>query len=101
MVLKMGCASRTLLEHKTLESNKSEDQLDEGALQRWQALVEAALWHSLCNMRIVSDRSFHAKSVRLSLLPVNDGVRPACYLPLPVQRATSTHPAKHNKLGQL
>jgi len=51
-------------------------------------------------MRIVSDRSFHATSVRLSLLPVNDGVRPACSLP-PVQRGTSAHPAKHNKLGQL
>ena len=28
-------------------------------------------------MRIVSDRSFNATSVRLSVLPVNNGVRPA------------------------
>ena len=52
-------------------------------------------------MRIVSDRSFHAKSVRFSLLPVNDGVRPAGYLPPPVQRGTPAHPAQHNNRGQL
>ena len=52
-------------------------------------------------LRIVSDYSFHATSVRLSLLPVNDGMRPAGYLPPPVQRGTPAHPAKHNKLGQL
>src|SRR4029450_4863926 len=52
-------------------------------------------------MGIVSDRSFHATRVRLSLLPVNDGVRPAGSLPPPVQRGTPAHPAQYNKLGQL
>ena len=48
-----------------------------------------SMWHSLGNMRIVWRRSSHTQSVGLSLLHVNQGVRQAPYVPLPVQRGIS------------
>ena len=32
-------------------------------------MAAVALWHSLCNMRIVSDRSFHAKAYAYPCFP--------------------------------
>jgi hypothetical protein len=40
--------------------------------------IETALWHGLCNMGIVSVRSSDGKSVRLSMLHVNGGMRTVC-----------------------
>jgi hypothetical protein len=48
----------------------------------------AAWWHGLCNMRIVSARSFHVQSVRPFLPSVNGGVRSVHRVP-PLSNAAS------------
>ena len=58
------------------------------------------VWHGLCGMRIVLVRSYHEKSVPLSMPHVNGNVRQTHSLPHPVQRGTPTHPLRDNKRGR-
>src|SRR5262245_43182318 len=56
------------------------------------------VWHGLCNMGIVLARSYHEKSVPLSMPHVNGNVRQTLSLPHPVQRGTPTH--QHTRSAQ-
>ena len=62
--------------------------------------IGAALGHGSCNMRIVCARSYHEKSVPLSMPYVDGNVRQTHSLPHPVQRGTPQHPLRHDKRCQ-
>ena len=66
---------------------------------RRRASQKHGVWHGLCNMGIVLARSYHEKSVPLSLPHVNENVRQTHSLPHPVQRGTPTHPLRDNTHG--
>src|SRR5712691_10318569 len=53
-----------------------------------RASLGDALWHGLCDVGIVSARSVHAQSVRLSLPHGKRGMRQTHSLPRPRRRGT-------------